>query len=222
MLHRIVSFFEKIDPDTRLTIAGLLFLILSWIMDFFRLGPSIERFAYLFLLVLMLAFYILVVSERIRAESNMTRELERHLTQVTEIVEMHLKQTAEIMKRLLPQAVFIENEEDSRMELIKAVKNADKYILTTGGKSRNPECLHAIEERVLHDGLPYTRVVLGDHIHHELCAHLCTLLGRDRVHFGHLLNEQFGNALVTESILILGIPSPHPDIFETNYESAKL
>jgi len=52
MWHRTVSFFKKLDLDTRLTISGLVLLLLTWLMDFFKFGPSFDRFSFLFLLVL--------------------------------------------------------------------------------------------------------------------------------------------------------------------------
>lgn len=81
----------------------------------------------------------------------------------------------EILRNHLPEERFIHDKVPA--EMVSAVKKADKFIMTTGGRARDEAYLSAIEEKVLnHRDLEYWRVILGGHIHHRLHIHVEKLL----------------------------------------------
>lgn len=205
MLQGIAGFFRKADVDTRITVASLILLIVTWAMDFLRFGPSFERFSFLFILVLVLAFYMLVVSDRMR--------LERNLDQRT---TLGLAQIAEMLDSRLPAIEFIDDEARIELEMVRAVNEAEDFIAVTGGKARLERYLQAIQRRVEDDSIPYCRVFLGREITHELCEHSRSLLAYSLlVSIGLQHQIDLGYIFATEKLVIIFLPHPHTKAFRT-------
>ena len=168
----------------------IIFQALDW-----QLGEKYQAwFTAAFPFVLLIALYLLV-----------ERALGQHKREVRQIVESHL-----------PGQYFITDPNRLAIEMSSTVKRADKFIAATGGRSRNKEYLDAIESKVLQkQDIEYFRVILGDHIHHELHAHLERLYGRSNVRIRWHKKEIYGNILATEDRVILPYADPRPGHFGT-------
>lgn len=89
--------------------------------------------------------------------------------------------------------------------MIKAIENAEHYLMVIGGRSRNERYLNAIKQRVGRGDVRYVRVVTGDHIRHPLCLHLNEMW--DRVELGYLCEDKYGGVLVTHETVVLALYS---------------
>jgi len=175
-------------------IVGLVLMILfeffNWLM-----GGALDKFTFFVMpLVLLAVVYFLVTGELARFERRFSGILRNHLREER----------------------FVNDANRLRVEMIAAVRKADKFIMTTGGRARDEEYLSAIEKKVLAPGdLEYWRVILGDHIHHGLHIHLVKLYNYNNVHIRWHKEEILGNILVTEDQVILPLASPTPGAFKS-------
>lgn len=152
--------------------------------------------------MLMLVFYILVISDRLRLESTLAEKLKEHREQEEQRLSSYLRRTEEIIDSRLPGTEFIRGAQQVESELTNAALNAKRFILATGGQSRLEKYLATIAQKVMDEGVSYTRVIFGDHIHHELCTHLCSLVDHPHVRIAHAPKETSGTVLVTDNVLI--------------------
>jgi hypothetical protein len=120
-----------------------------------------------------------------------------------------------ILNERLPPIAFIDSEAGTGASMLAVVQGAQRFIATTGGKSRAKPYLDAIEGKVRKDGAIYTRIIFEkDGINHVLCEHLCNLLSapahvKKRVQIGfHDTRSNIGYFTVTEAGVIIFMPDP--------------
>lgn len=157
-------------------------------------SESLQRFFYALLpTILLILFYILLHRRTVTFENS-----------IKEILETHI-----------PNIVYIENEDTLKTEFINAVNSAEKYIMTTGRRSRIKEYLSGIEESIEKKEIEYYRILFGEKISKELYDHLSKIIGKEGVYISHTPKEFAPNLLLTEKIAFIGLPEPKPHEFKT-------
>lgn len=157
-------------------------------------GESLKGFLYALLPTLVLIiFYILIYRRTTKFEDS-----------VKELLETHI-----------PNIVYLDDSETIKVEFIKAVNDAEKYIMTTGGKSRIKEYLCAIERNLEEKEIEYYRIIFGEKISNESYEHLSKIIGIDGTYISYTPQELTPTLLLTEKVAFLGLPDPKPDEFKT-------
>jgi hypothetical protein len=100
---------------------------------------------------------------------------------------------------------LIDGVEAITSAMLNAVENAEKYVFTIGGRSRNDPYLNALKQRVHRGDVRYIRIITGDHIRHPLCQHIRDM--QDQIEFGYLPEDKYGGVLVTQETVILALQS---------------
>jgi len=157
-------------------------------------GESLQRFFYALLpTILLILFYILLHRRTVTFEGY-----------IKEILETHI-----------PNIVYLENENTIKTEFVNAINSAEKFIMTTGGRSRIKEYLGAIEESLEKKETEYYRILFGEKISKELYEHLSKIIGKDGVYISHVRRELAPTLLLTEKTAFIGLPEPKPHEFKT-------
>jgi len=157
-------------------------------------SESLQGFFYTLLpTILLILFYILLHRRTVTFEDS-----------IKEILETHI-----------PNIVYIENEDTIKTEFINAINSAEKYIMTTGGRSRIKEYLSSIEESLEKKEIEYYRILFGEKISKESYEHLSKIIGKDGVYISHTHRELTPTLLLTEKIAFIGLPEPKPHEFKT-------
>ena len=158
------------------------------------LGKSLEAFLYALLpAVLLLLLYKLINRRTATFEST-----------VKELLEAHI-----------PNIVFIQGVDAIMEEFTKAINDAERYIMATGGRAKMEEYLRAIEDRITKNDLEYYRILFGKKIPKELMEHLLRLVGKQGVYLSHTQREMSPTLLVTEKVAFIGLPEPQHGSFQT-------
>jgi hypothetical protein len=187
----------------------------TWAVDFFQ-GPAFERLNFLTLPLLMLVFFLILISDRLRFESGLQDQLRTDSEQRKVGLAEFLSAVQKTIESRLPGIELIRGKQQVEAELTKTASEAKRFIIATGGKSRIKTYLDTITRKASDENVPYTRIIFGGYIHHELCTHLCSVVGQSRVRIAHAPDEKSGTALVTENALIFTtIPSTEANIFDT-------
>lgn len=155
---------------------------------------SIEGFFYAFLPTLLLVLFYILLYRRTTTFEDFVKEL----------LEAHI-----------PDIVYIDDSDTVKAEFIKVVNDAEKYIMTTGGKSTIKEYLSAIERNLEEKDIEYWRIMFGEKISNEVCEHLSEIIGRDGIFISYTPQELTPTLLLTEKVAFLGLPNPNPDEFKT-------
>jgi hypothetical protein len=100
---------------------------------------------------------------------------------------------------------LIDGVEAITSAMLKAVEDAEKYVFTIGGRSRNDPYLNALKQRVHRGDVRYIRIITGDHVRHPLCQHIRDM--QDQIELGHLPEDKYGGVLVTHETVILALQS---------------
>jgi len=157
-------------------------------------GKSLETFLYAVLpAVLLLLLYTLINRRAATLESTVKGLLEAHI----------------------PNIVFIQGLDAIMEEFTRAVNEADRYVMTTGGRAKMQEYLKAIEDRIAKKDVEYYRILFGKKISKELKEHLLGLVGKQGVYFSHTETELSPTLLVTEKVAFIGLPEPQHGSFQT-------
>ena len=141
---------------------------------------------------LLILFYILIHQRATRFEYDIWDILETHVTNVE----------------------YINDGNKVKSEFIRAVNDANKYIMTTGGKSRIKEYLIAIEKNISEKDTEYWRVIFGEKITNELHSHLLEVVGKQSTYLAYTKQELGPVILLTENVVFLGFPDPKPEEFK--------
>jgi len=175
------------------------------------------------LIILIVFTGVLIILERIFSESleGFFYALLPTLLLVLFYILLHRRTTAfedsvkELLETHIPNIVYIDDSDTIKVEFIKAVNDAEKYIMTTGGKSRIKEYLSAIESNLEEKEIEYYRIIFGEKISNELYAHLSKIIGREGIYVSYTPQELIPTLLLTEKVAFLGLPDPKPDEFKT-------
>ncbi len=156
-------------------------------------SESLEGFFYALLpTLLVILFYILFHRRVVTFENS-----------VMELLETHI-----------PDIVYIDDPDAIKSEFIDAINKAEKYIMTTGGKSRIKEYLLAIEKKLEEGDIEYYRILFGEKITNELYEHLSRIIGNEGVYVSYTLRELAPTLLLTEKVAFIGLPEPKPEEFK--------
>lgn len=98
---------------------------------------------------------------------------------------------------------LIHGQKNCINSMIKTVDEANDFIFTIGGRSRDVKYLNAIANRVKKGNVHHIRVITGNHILHNLCVHLRDL-GKN-ADLAYITEERFGNFLVTHDTTIIAL-----------------
>ena len=155
---------------------------------------SLEGFFYALLpTILLILFYVLFHRRTTTFEKSVKKLLETHI----------------------PNIVYIDDSEAIKAEFIKAINDTEKYIMTTGGRSRIREYLSVIERNLEEKGIEYYRILSGRKISNELYDHLLKIIERDGIYVSYTTQELTPTLLLTEKVAFIGLPDPIPGEFRT-------
>ncbi|HDH27676.1 MAG TPA: hypothetical protein ENH13_00935 [Euryarchaeota archaeon] len=184
---------KKIDEYTIHLIVLVIFLGALILLEHI-FSESLESFiAALLPTILLILFYILLNRRTATFEGT-----------VKDILETHI-----------PDTVYIDGADAIKMEFTEAVKNADKYIMTTGGRAKIKDYLSAIEENIEKKDIEYYRILFGKKISNELREHLLKIIGKHGVYVSHTDRELSPTLLITEKMAFIGLPEPEHHEFKT-------
>jgi len=157
-------------------------------------SESLEGFFYALLpAVLLILFYILIHRRTTSFEKTVKYVLETHI----------------------PNISYLNNSDMIKTEFIDAVKSADKYIMTTGGKSKIKEYLTSIEQALEENAIEYYRIIFGEKISNELHEHLSKIIEKDEVYVSFTSRKLGPGLLLTEKVAFIGLPDAKRDEFKT-------
>lgn len=155
-------------------------------------GGSLEGFFFALLpTILLIIFYILLYQRTTTFE-----------TSIMELLETHI-----------PDVVYIDDPETIKTEFIKAVNDAEKFIMTTGGKSTIKDYLSAIERNLEEKRIEYWRIISGVKISNVLYEHVAKIIVKNAVFISYTTRELTPTLLLTEKVAFLGLPDPKLDEF---------
>ena len=157
-------------------------------------SESLEGFLYALLPTLLVILFYILFHRRVIIFENFVKEL----------LETHI-----------PDVAYIDSSDAIKSEFINAVNNAEKYIMTTGGKSKIKEYLSAIEEKIEETDIEYYRIVFGEKITNELYEHLSKIIEKEGVYISYTPRELAPTILLTEKVAFLSLPDPKPEEFKT-------
>jgi hypothetical protein len=157
-------------------------------------SDSISGFFYALLpTILLILFYILIYRRQQIFESNIKTMVETHI----------------------PNIVYIDNPEILKTEFIDTINSAQKYIMTTGSKSKIKEYLSAIETKIEKNEIEYYRILFGEEISDELLDHLSKVIEKECAYIAYTARELAPTLLLTEKVAFIGLPEPIPGEFKT-------
>ena len=108
---------------------------------------------------------------------------------------------------------YLENSTIVVNELNNLIKRAEDYIITIGAKSTAKEYLNLISKKVITEEIAYYRLILGDHITHDLHLHLHEIIDKTCVKVAWNKSEKYNNFTGSEKEIILALPSSRPKDF---------
>lgn len=184
---------EKFDDNT----VHLIFLIIFTGAIIFLehiFSDSIEGFFFALLpTLLLIIFYISIHRKTTAFEDSIKKLLETHI----------------------PDVSFIDDSNTIKEEFTKAVNDAEKFIMTTGGKSRMKEYLSEIETSLEKKEIEYYRIIFGEKISDELYEHLLNVVGKEGVYISYTKQELAPILVLTDKIAFYCLPDPNPGEFKT-------
>jgi len=157
-------------------------------------SESLEGFFYALLPTLLVVLFYILFHRRTTAFEDSVKDL----------LETHV-----------PDIVYIKDTDAIKTEFINAVNGAEKYIMTTGGKSRIKEYISAIERNLEEKEIEYYRIIFGEKISNDLYEHLSRIIEREGVYISYTPQELTPTLLLTEKVAFLGLPDPKPEEFKT-------
>jgi len=157
-------------------------------------SKSLEGFFYALLPTLLVILFYILFHRRVTTFEDSVKEL----------LETHI-----------PDIVYIDNSDAIKIEFIDAVNGAEKYIMTTGGKSRIKDYLCVIERKLEERDIEYYRIIFGEKMSNELYEHLSRIIGNEGVYVSYTPQELTPTLLLTEKVAFLGLPDPKPEEFKT-------
>jgi len=181
---------KRLDEHSSNLIILIVFASALFILDKI-FGESLKEFFYALLPTLVLIIFYILIHRRTTVFEDSVKEL----------LETHI-----------PDIVYLDNSDTIKAEFLEAVNGAEKYIITTGGKSRIKEYLSAIEKNLEENEIEYYRIISGEKISNELYEHLSKIIGREGVYVSYTLHH-LPTLLLTEKICFMGFPDPKPDEF---------
>lgn len=105
--------------------------------------------------------------------------------------------------------IISENEMTLVKHFVEIIKASKKYIMCTGGISRQSKYLKAIEEKVKSGGIEYWRVFAGPEITEEMYDHLHKTLTNENTHVSLLQHGAIhAYVMVTENVAVITLPDP--------------
>jgi hypothetical protein len=158
------------------------------------LSESVEGFFYALVPTLLVVLFYILFHRRVTTFEDSIKEL----------LETHI-----------PDIVYFDNSVTTEAELITAVNGAEKYIMTTGGKSKIGKYLAAIERNLEENDIEYYRIIFGKKISNELYEHLSKIIENRGVYVSYTPQELTPTLLLTEKVAFLGLPDPEPEEFKT-------
>ena len=173
------------DRDTLLLIVSILIMVAFEAYTAIS-GGNPNRLVFSIPLVSILTTFLLFLYLTAKAEKRLSQSLERRL----------------------PALVYMDSRKEVETETTNLAEQADEFIVSTGGRSRNPEYLKAIEHKVRSGDVTYWRLILDEQITHELCEHLCSILSLPNVMIGQIEDRGYGNMLVVDTGFIIALPVP--------------
>lgn len=184
---------------TKELIAVTITLLITIVVNFIGLFMGKEEkwfYYFVFPLLFIMLFYLLIASQLRKLGKNISNNIQM----------------------LSPDIKFIkDSKEKFEKEMVESIQKAKKFVFTTGGRARESKYLQSISKKVITENVQYYRVILGDHIRHVLCQHLCNLLNKklDNIHIGHLAEETYGNFTATDEEVVMALPSTKIDMVDT-------
>jgi hypothetical protein len=155
------------------------------------LGRSLDSFIYYIIpTIFVLIFFILVTNQNIKMRKDIYEELNK-------------------IKSISYNYELIMGNHKVNRVLIEAINEAQGFLFTTGGRSRESEYLNAISQKIIKNKIKYYRVILGNHIHEIFYKHLNSLFSSNisDIFIGYIKDEKYGNMLVTDKKVIFYLPS---------------
>ncbi len=137
--------------------------------------------------ILLVVFYILLYRRMRSFESSVRSTLETHI----------------------PENVFLPTPAKIESEFVRAVSDADKFVMTTGGKSHISGYLEAIEKTIETKQVEYYRVV-DRRVSKEMREHLSRVVGKHGVYVSFSERDLGPSLLLTETVAFIGLPDPAP------------
>jgi hypothetical protein len=77
-MDKITNLIKKLDTDSKLTLASLTLMFVTWIIDFARNPQSTNQLFFPLLILFVLALYFLLISEGLRQEKKINSLLEKN------------------------------------------------------------------------------------------------------------------------------------------------
>lgn len=143
--------------------------------------------------LLLIIFYFLIHHNTTEFEDSIKKLLEMHI----------------------PNIAFVDDSNTIKKEFITAISDAEKFIMTTGGKSKMKEYLSEIEKNLESGEIEYYRIIFGEKISEELNEHLSKIIGKSGVYISYNQQELAPVLLLTEKVAFYCLPDPNPDEFKT-------
>lgn len=156
------------------------------------LGESLNNLLYNSIPVVLLVILYLLLQKKMNKFENSVRE---------------------ILESRIPNISYIEDGNAITTEFINAINSAEKYIMTTGGKTRNINYLSVIKENINNKDIEYYRILFGEDISQELYNHLIDIIEKDSVYVSYTPRELASFLLLTENVAFIGLPDADPKEF---------
>ena len=131
-------------------------------------------------------------------------------------INNRISKLEDLLKIHVSDIVYIEGSEAVDLEFIKAIKEAQEIIMTTGGKSRSDRYLSAIENRLLEKGnIEYYRIISTKRITSLVYEHLSKTIERNGVYVSFAQEIMIPSLLLTENVAFICLPEPEPSKLRT-------
>jgi hypothetical protein len=132
------------------------------------------------------------------------------------IIDHRITRLEELLKIHASEIIYIEGTKTVDFEFLRAIEEAQRIIMTTGGKSRNAEYLAAIEKRLIeNENIEYWRLILTKKITSIVYEHLSKIIGRNGIYISFTSEIIIPSLLLTEEVAFICLPEPDPSKLKT-------
>lgn len=114
----------------------------------------------------------------------------------------------EALDRRLPPLEYLETREEVHNALTDLARQAESFIVATGGRATHVPYLEAIEKRLEGGGVSYWRIIFDEPVSPDISAHLSRVVALSNSSVARVIGRRYNDVLVTDRGVVFVLPMP--------------
>lgn len=119
--------------------------------------------------------------------------------------ERHLR---EALDRRLPPLEYLETREEVHTALTDLVRQAESFIVATGGRATHRPYLEAIENELERGTVSYWRILFDEPVSSDIAAHLVRVIESPNSSVARVMGRRYNDVLITDNGIVFVLPMP--------------